>query len=288
VGWTPDTNRQSLAGSPWQLRRSGGLFWLQYEGWEHRVCLFSTRRGGSSLPPYASLNLSRSVGDRPGVVHQNREAFLNAVGIDHSSLVILRQRHTARVRRARWVRGPLSGDAVFTNEAGQYLVVSVADCLPVYVNDPVSGAIGLAHAGWRGTIEGIVASLLEEMAAHHGSDPADCQILFGPSIGPYCYQIGADVADRFMGPEGAAIVVQQDQTMVDLEVANRIHLVHMGVSESNVVRSGLCTSCMNDLFFSYRRDRGVTGRMWAIFGITKKQVTTQRSRADTKFPPSPF
>jgi YfiH family protein len=219
---------------------------------------FSTRRGGVSEGPYESLNLGILTDDDPERVAENRDRLVAATGLDPRRVVMGWQVHGADVQR--WDAPPeRSGfaepgaplarvDAHVTSERELGLLVLVADCLPLaLVTDE---AVAMVHCGWRGLASGIVERTLAEL---DGSATA----VVGPGIGPCCYEVGSEVLRAFEGLEGVA-----RGRMLDLRAIVRRELDAGGVEP--VVDVDLCTSCHADLFFSHRRDGGITGRQGAL------------------------
>jgi polyphenol oxidase len=218
--------------------------------------VFSTRVGGVSTGPYDSLNLGLLTGDDPGNVERNRRRLCNDVGADAESMAMPLQRHGARVAAARrGEKGKIECDALWSDQPGQPLLVLTADCLPVALvrmngSEP---ALALVHVGWRGLLAGIVPAA----AGALGGGPLAAAI--GPGIGPCCYEVGDEVAEPFRACFGAGIVSGR---RLDLWSAAERELRAAGCNE--VERVDLCTFCQPRLFFSHRRDRGVTGRQGGI------------------------
>jgi YfiH family protein len=220
------------------------------------TALFTTRRGGVSEGPYASLNLGRRTGDDGERVEANRERLGEIAGHDWGRFARAIQVHGTRVRRVEDTpRGDdpsEEADGHVTALRGVPALVFVADCLPVALAGGGRGQVHVAmvHAGWRGLAGGILA---EAVAGLGGADGVRAAI--GPGIGPCCYEVGDEVRERF--PAEAA-----DGRMLDLKLAARRALEAAGVRE--VHDAGLCTSCDPERFFSHRRDNGVTGRQAGI------------------------
>jgi YfiH family protein len=219
--------------------------------------VFSTRTGGVSEGPYASLNLGILTDDEPVRVARNRELLAGAAGLDTTRIAMSRQVHSDRV--IEWNGPPGAGgyerspgepaaleeaDGHVTSLAGLGLLVLVADCLPVAL--VAGGRIAMLHCGWRGLAAGIVERGVAELA-----DGARAAV--GPGIGPCCYEVGDEVGERFADVEGA-----YSGGTLDLRRVVDARLRDAGVSEVEHVY--ICTSCREDLFFSHRRDGGVTGR----------------------------
>jgi len=221
---------------------------------------FTTRSGGHSGGPYASLNLGEAVGDEPASVEANWAELRSATGL---AFARVRQVHGCRVHHAL---GPAEApadeaDVVISARAGVAACVSVADCVPILVADPRSGAVAAVHAGWRGTLSRAAAQAVAELARAHGARPADLVAAIGPSIGPCCYEVSVDLAARFREAFGPAAANPSPlQARVDLWLANASILRQAGLARERVEVLERCTSCEAGHFFSHRRDSGRTGR----------------------------
>jgi YfiH family protein len=221
---------------------------------------FSTRRGGISQNPFDTLNLGDRTGDCEKNVQTNRDSFFQSLGILSERLAIPVQIHGNHVVLVEKPGIYPETDGMITEVQGICLVVQVADCLPVYLYDPIRQAIGLVHAGWRGTCQKIITQAIQSMESNFGTCAENILVFIGPSIGPCCYEVNGDVSRHF--PES---VVQGSR--LDLWQANQNLLIESGVRLENISVSGLCTSCYSDWFFSHRRSGGKTGRMMAVFGL---------------------
>ncbi len=247
---------------------------------------FTTRRGGVSKGPYAGLNLSFRVGDRPESVLINRLSVCRALGAEPAGLVAAGQVHgdavalvTAKDRgkgAAEAESALPATDALITNEPGVLLSSYHADCVSVFLLDPVQKAIGVAHAGWKGTALKIAAKTVEAMQQSFGTRPRDCLAGIGPAIGPCCYEVDEPVFSRFQSvfPDWPALFVPAapGRWYLNLWEANRRALLEAGLQEENVAVANLCTSCRPELFFSHRASGGKTGRMAALIGLNTGQV----------------
>lgn len=233
---------------------------------------FSTRVGGVSPAPYDSLNMSLTRDDSKQNVFRNYHVFCDAFGLDHSSLVLVNHEHGAnvvRVDRSFCGRGltrePLPFcDGMVTDDPAVTLVTLHADCSCVYLYDPEHRAIGLAHAGWKGTYKRVAQRLAEKLCAEYGSDPKKIIGAIGPRICLDCFEvdesIGADFAREF-DFAGIQKSGKPGKAYADIEAALLIQLIDAGLLPGNLSCMGLCTFERDDLFFSYRRDRTQTGAM---------------------------
>lgn len=233
----------------------------------------STRRGGGSQRPFYSLNLGASVGDLPQVVESNFRLFCRALSIIPEQTVSCHLIHSARVLTVNGVnRQRVMGqaDGLITAGAGIYLAMRFGDCTPLIFFDPVRGAVGLAHAGWRGTMQNIAGATVTEMERQLGCRPQNIIAVVGPAIGPCCYEVGPDViaaARRVFDNPGELFSRRNGngRAYFDLWAANRQQLLAAGVK--NVVLSAMCTACRTDEFFSHRAEKGRTGRFGVIIGL---------------------
>jgi YfiH family protein len=232
----------------------------------------TTRHGGVSVGPYASLNLSNGQGDDPAAVHENVRRACATLGIAAEHLVSPKQQHTANVRRvAAADRGKVipNCDVLITNEPAVPLLLRYADCTPVLIYDPDRHALALVHSGWRGAVLAAPRAAVAALAAEFGSRPADLVAVLGPSIGPCCYEVGDEVVDTvrfvFDRPEGLLPGRLSGRRRFDLWAANERWLQEAGVRRVEVAE--LCTACRTDEFYSHRVERGRTGHFGAVMGL---------------------
>lgn len=259
---------------------------------------FTTRQGGVSGGELGALNLSYTVGDDPEAVAQNRRRALAAVGAGVEQAVVAGLVHgTATYVVAsdpagwprwqgeepipdstpvRWREGAgfVGGvDGLCTAMPGTTLVITAADCVPVYVVDPVQGAVGLAHAGWRGSVGDMAGALVRTMARELGSRPDDLLAAIGPSIGPCCFEVDEPVIAPLRAAlpdawQALARATAPGKWHLDLWELNRRLLVAAGVPAAHVHLTGVCTCCTTHQFFSHRGQRGQAGRGAAILRWT--------------------
>lgn len=262
---------------------------------------FSTRVDGvSEINGAKALNLGFTERDSRGAVEQNRAAFLRAIGAVNGAelwpLVTLRQVHSDLVHRVEGVPGKsLTGDGAITDTPGLLLAVETADCLPIILVDPEHRAVGVFHAGWRGTLKRIVEKGLGAMRRAFSSEAAGMKAAIGPGIGPCCYEVGEEVREKFESQFAYAAELFEERaehdpvrekyplmflsvrapghaeptrkTYLDLHAANRRQLLDAGLQQANIRDLGLCTACRTDLFFSYRAEKGHTGRQMGVVGL---------------------
>lgn len=226
----------------------------------------STRHGGVSPVPYASLNLSLYTDDDPGAVRENRRRFFHALGFSPDRTAGARQVHGDRVLHVETPGQYEDYDALVTDRLGILLTVTVADCAPVLLFDPRHHAVAAVHAGWRGTAAGIVGKALREMTNCFGSRPVECYAYVGTCIDAEAYEVDADVADHFDRPfkrwDG-----NRHKFFIDLKGANRDQLERAGVPTDHIGQSPFSTVADNRDYFSHRREGGRTGRMLAVIGM---------------------
>ena len=244
---------------------------------QHVLAAVSARGGGVGEPPFDSLNLGLHVPDRTEHVLENRRRLCAALGIEPQALVVPQQVHGARVAqvgRADRGRGALDlasavaeTDGLITDEPGLALMAFSSDCPLILLYDPARPAIGLLHAGWRGTVARIAAHGVEKMKDAFGTRPDELIACTAPSVGPCCYEVRADViaaASQAGLPVERLVQRRGDATFFDLWRANEEQLVGAGLSRNRISLPAVCTACRPDLFFSLRVANGQTGRFAAV------------------------
>ena len=244
---------------------------------------FSTKHGGVSTDEWTSMNFAFSRGDKAENVIENYKIFSDAVGFDYNSLVTSSQDHNTYVRPVTknecgigiWrEKDMLSVDALITNEPNVTLVTHYADCTPLFFVDTVGKAIGLAHAGWRGTVGRIGEEVIKKMTFLYGTNPKDVVVAIGPAISKCCYEVDKDCAENFYNlkdfDNSKFIFPKNDgKYMIDLLETNRQIVMKAGVKEENIVLSDLCTKCNSNLLWSHRATNGHRGTMCAFMCIEK-------------------
>lgn len=223
------------------------------------------------------LNLAYSSSGSAERVSRNRSRYFDAIAPSGSAascgLVTLKQMHssiTRRVGRADVAeRASMWGDGLMTDEPGVLLGIQTADCLPVLIADTKRRAVAAFHAGWRGTLKGVVEQGVGSMREEFGSDPKDLMAAIGPGIGSCCFAVGAEVRKLFAARFSYAeeLFIAGEALRMDLVEANRRQLLAAGLSPETIFAMRECTSCRTDRYFSYRAEGGKTGRMMAVIGI---------------------
>lgn len=253
---------------------------------------FTGRQGGASKEPYDSLNCAFHVGDAPEDVLSNRVALAEALNFKPEAWTCGEQTHGADiavVREADRGRGQKdrasafqSTDGLLTDVPGVLLTSFYADCVPLYFYDPVHRVVGLAHAGWKGTVAQIADAMVKKMEAVYNSDPHDIVATIGPSIGDCCYEVDdyvmehvrrleTDLKNRVEASDSVELYrasnTDKSKYMLNLKEMNRRIMIKAGILPTHIECTTWCTSCNTDLFFSYRKENGKTGRMTSWIGI---------------------
>ncbi len=244
----------------WTLDSSDSMpLWRTTAALPDAVLAFSTRRGGVSSAPFDTLNLGRSTVDDPAAVAENRLRLLARLGTSPDRLVTAGQVHGARVVEVTAPGHQPECDALLTTVPGLALAVTTADCMSLLYTAP--GAVAAAHAGWRGTAEGMPAATLAALCSRAGVRPDAVRVHIGPCIRGCCYEVGAEVASRFPAQSLRHV---GESTRLDLPTAARIALLAAGLPEECLFDTGACSACESHWYFSHRRDAGRTGRMWGV------------------------
>ncbi len=221
---------------------------------------FSTRIGGISIAPFDSLNLGGSEDQKSNINH-NRQLALEALGLQERRLATLKQIHSCKVCVAE--EGAQEGDALVTNEPGIVLAVSVADCYPILFEDPKNKVIGAVHAGWRGTVGGIVKNTIEKML-ELGAETEQLRAAIGQGISLKRFEVGGEVIQQFRDAGFGDAYFENNR--IDLVACNKKWMLDLGLYENNIWHLNRCTFEAD--FFSYRRDTGKTGRMWGLISTS--------------------
>jgi YfiH family protein len=293
------TAARTAISQPWKLHQTAGIWVLQLLPIRRLSWLvhgFSTRLGGAStLEARKLLNLSFTEWDAPENVLENRRRLQKAVGAKEFTLVAMEQIHSDVIHSFSGVPvRPCRGDASTTKKTGLLLGTQTADCVPILLVDRKKRAVAAIHAGWRGTLARVAQKTVGRMQLEYGCQPADLLAAIGPSIRPCCYEVGADLVVQFTSQfaDGAEYFDEArtgdepnplqwlnrrppghqpppKNVHLDLSKANRSQLLAAGLRAQNIYSSDLCTACRADLFFSYRKEGPVSGRMLSVIGVRK-------------------
>ena len=257
----------------------GTLEYLTAEGISVPHC-FTTRFGGVSTGPLESMNIAIKLDETEENVARNFSILGNAIGFDPAGMVLTHQTHSDIVRVI--TKDDCDGcihrnypecDALVTNDPGVTLVVFTADCTPILLHDPVTGAVGAAHAGWRGTAAAIGAKAVEAMCREFGCDPANIRAAIGPNIGACCFETDADVPEAMIaafGDEARPFIRQTGSKYhLDLKQINALSLRRAGVRHIDI--SCDCTKCQPDRFWSHRVTGNIRGSQGAIISCKEER-----------------
>lgn len=277
-----------------ELARAG-FYWRKLEGVQALVCApleeagfangFSTRVGGTSPMPENALNLAGFNEDSAENILENRRRFLKLFPSEfgewalagcwqvHGSDVRLIN-NLAEAKPAEDARGDtIYCDAIVSNAPGVLAGVKTADCVSILIGDPSTGAFAAIHAGWRGTLAEVATKALKRMTAEYKTKPENVRLAIGPAAQACCYEVGIDVIEAFkhsFPSQDLFTETRKDHACIDLLEANREQLVSAGVDPDRINIAPLCTMCRTDLFFSYRREKNVHGKVGRLMSVIGK------------------
>ena len=232
-----------------------------------------TRRGGVSPQPWDSLNFGSTVGDDLSNVADNKRRAFTCLDLDYRLAFDVWQVHSKDVAIAEAPRHPdvkhAKADIILTDKPGIVLLMRFADCVPLLFFDPRRRVVGIAHAGWQGTVKGVSFAAVEALRARYQSEPQDLIAAIGPSIGPDHYQVGADVVNQVaeaFGHDASSVLVRRNGNVsLDLWQANRIQLEQAGVK--NIESVEICTACHLEDWYSHRAQNGKAGRFGVLIAL---------------------
>ena len=268
-----------------RIQEKDGVYWLTYprlEAEKEFLHGFSTRLGGVSKGHLYSMNLSFARGDRKENVRENFQRIAHAVGFSEEKMVFTHQTHTTNVRKVTeedWGKGfsrerdYSDVDGLITNVPQTVLTTFYADCVPIYLMDPVKKAIGLCHSGWRGTVGRISQVTIARMQEEYGSDPKDILAAVGPSICQNCYEVSGDVIEQFQDSfrekYWKELFYQKENGKYQLNLwkANEIILEEAGITKEHISVTDICTCCNPQLLYSHRASKGQRGNLAAFLMI---------------------
>jgi YfiH family protein len=240
-------------------------------GYEDIIALTTTKNTQYEY----DYSLALHTGEDSNKICSNRKELLKSLGLQDYSVVLANQTHSCNIAviNDNYSKGWIDSasaidntDALITNQKGVLLGILSADCVPVMLYDKAKQVVANIHAGWRGSACNIVSKSVIKMQQEFDSNPADIISLIAPSIGKCCYEVDINVAKHFSHIDGAYSKVG-DKYMLDLPYINRYQLLQSGISDEHIQMSGVCTSCDNERFFSYRKECGCSGRFMSLIGL---------------------
>lgn len=255
-----------------------------FKQYKHLSHGFTSRLGGVSEGAYTSLNMGFGRGDAQENVLENYRRVAQKLRLSIDQLVLSHQVHSDKVllidekhmgmgiTRESQIKGV---DGLITNIPGIGLTTFYADCVPLFIYDPIHHAIGLSHSGWRGTVKKIGIKTLHQMHKYYATNPEDVLVGIGPAIGQCCYEVSEDVKKEFDLSFNDDIIAKimspapkhVSKYMLNLKLANQLLFEAAGVKASNIETSTLCTSCHDELFYSHRRMGAQRGSHVALFAL---------------------
>ncbi|WP_202906878.1 peptidoglycan editing factor PgeF [Abyssisolibacter fermentans] len=262
------------------LREKNGLKYYTIESFDKYNIkhMFTTRVGGCSKGAYSSLNMGIGIAEDINAVIKNNDRVLEIFNTDKNNLYISKQVHGDNIIAVDNLNNDdytilreKGVDGLVTDAKNKLLCCYFADCVPLFFLDPSKMVVGVAHAGWRGTVNGIAGKMIDVMKEKYNSNASDILVGIGPSIGPCCFEVKEDVFDVFakkiQNISEISKQITSDKWLIDLWKVNKILLKEKGVLDRNITISSICTFCNEDLLYSYRRDKGKTGRMAALIRL---------------------
>jgi polyphenol oxidase len=226
----------------------------------------STRDGGYSIGPYASLNLGSNTDDNPSDLRKNKEKFVKALGFELDQVAKSKQVHGTEILDVT-VPGSYEGyDAFITSESNILLAISTADCVPILLFDVANKVCAAIHAGWKGTKDKLSSKVIQRMKANYQSDPQNVLAYIGACIDECSFEVDQDVAKFFSNDVSRYDEIKR-KYFINLKQKVKQDLIEEGLLEKNIEVSEYDTYTRTDLFYSHRKENGVTGRMWSVIGM---------------------
>lgn len=254
--------------------------WLQFESLSGHIGVihgFTTRNGGVSDPPFSSLNMGRFTKDKNENIQENYTRILGALGVAKRPRFMTQQVHSDLVHAVEAVEADafetfiVEKDGLVTSRTDVVLITYYADCVPLFLYDPVNHCGGVVHSGWKGTAKQIGLRAVERMTQLYGTNPKDILAGIGPCASQCCYEIDDAVVDKFQWMKGEIHDYLVESTpsryMIDLKGINRLILEQAGIPAESIEVAKNCTMCEPDLLYSYRKEKADSGRMAAIFAL---------------------
>ena len=270
--------------------RSGGFYWRERDGVRALVCgpleedgftnAFSTRAGGVSPMPQAALNLAGFNEDDAQNIYENRRRFLRLFEGEwlltgcwqvHGVDVRVVHNQVEADQKPGVLGDDLYCDALVSQTPNVLLAVKTADCVPVLIGDPITRSFAAVHAGWRGTVSSIVKSAIAQLESEYGAQAKYLRVAIGPAANACCYEVGSDVIgafkERFSNADALFAATRDGHARIDLHQANREQLIDLGVPADRIYLAPFCTMDRNDLFFSYRQEKQLHGRVGRLMSV---------------------
>lgn len=246
----------------------------------HLVAGFSTRNGGTSRPPYNSLNLGLNTADQQVNIEANRSTFIRAFDLSPHQLLTVKQTHSNNVLLIDEENLDLSHfltvsvDAIITNQTQIMIGILTADCIPIIIWHPHEKIAAVVHAGWRGAANGLIAKVIDTICTNFNCDASDLLAAIGPGIGAHNYEVDRPVRDEFKQGTGFWRDIAKETSLghwqLDIPLSCRLQLEQAGLAPQRIETSPECTCCKPELFFSHRRDNGLTGRQIGFIQIKEE------------------
>jgi len=252
-----------------QIQQADDIQWGVFPEWKDdpkMLHAFSTRNGGVSTGNLQSLNLGRTNTDSDENINENRRRFFSSLGLDLSNVVHAKQVHSAHVALVREPGVVDNCDGLITDQQNLTLIIGVADCHTIFLTSKDRKVVGVLHAGWRGIVGNILENAISLVQDEFKYQTHQMEIGISPGIGVECYEVGSEVAEQFH-PD--ALETENGQWYANLSRAIELRAEKIGIPPAQIFKANRCTSCESDLWYSYRRDNGDSGRMWGI--ITRIQ-----------------
>ncbi len=241
--------------------------WDIFSGYKNLIAYFSTRKAGFSAGAYDSLNLGVSAGDLKENVINNRKKFFHTINIPENETVWVKQVHGNNIITAERAGNLGVGDGLITGVSGLFLCGTFADCASIMVFEPKKQIVGLFHAGWKGVFQQIAKKGIKKICRVYNIQPDNLLVGISPHIKKCCFIVKKNVAELFN--ERFLRTNNKEHWNLDIENAVIEQLINVDIKRENIEKSCFCTSCNKEMFFSYRRDKGKTGRMLAVIGTRK-------------------
>jgi len=237
-----------------------------FDSFPEIFCAFSTRIGGFSKNQYSTMNMGLTSGDNIDTVRKNRKQWFSTLDINENKLAIPKQIHSAFVKRVNKAGIYDDTDGLYTDNQELILSVQTADCLPIFLFEPENKIIAIVHAGWQGTVKGIILKILEKLENDFKIHANQMKVAIGPGIQSSCFELREDVYSKFP-PEYLYEHDDTEKKYLDLQLFVKNQFISSGIIENNIFVDSTCTHCENQKYYSYRRDKNHSGRMMGIISF---------------------